>query len=557
MKSKLWKTSVYLTTVLALTACGGGGGGSASSGSNAGNGNNGSGQSTVIDQPTVDNTVQQATLTRTSDQSQCAVTQATGGVEDQGLTISDAYWLQVVQQPMDDANALLSANKPTRVRVDVVTSRPRIAMPQTALLQLGTASGQCHQVTLSSSNTVAPDSVDATSLAESLVGDIPANVMADDLVSYQVVVNGAVASTVAAADRLYASGPINIESQSSDILIIKPITFLGQAGQLADEASLVSLLKRTYPQASYTVNHEPAYTPSQLKPENAVSVSGGVYTFSYDTALQIIGDLFVECDQKSPDSVRLQTNANSHMARCLVAFPFNVQFERISGVASTTAMLTTSFLATDDATVTNPYSPNHWITFGSEIFLHEFGHMMNLGHANCGGADGLEQGLHPDGSIGALGGGYDSGRDLYFSYAGGYFADIMSYCHKGWVSDLAYRKVIEFKQLVLGGPAPAQPYAYRTESSKEADTPTGKLIRFHFKDGQWQVAWSGPQTTLVRSTAKPDAGFIAKALAGTPVYTLDSHHGELKHGPYFLEPTPELLRLLSGDLLGLFANQLK
>ncbi len=79
---------------------------------------------------------------------------------------------------------------------------------------------------------------------------------------------------------------------------------------------------------------------------------------------------------------------------------------------------------------------------------HEVGHNLNLRHAPCGGALGVDPGFpHPDGGIGAWGYDFRDGSVV----SAGRRRDIMGYCYsRGWLSDYNFEKVIEYRERLEG-----------------------------------------------------------------------------------------------------------
>lgn len=557
--------SAIILLATLMTACGGAGGGSGSGSSTPAPGG---GTPTTPTTPTTplpgdDSTVPAATLTRSASGTGCTVTQLTGGKGDYSLEIKDVSWLQVVQQDMVDTDSRLAAKKETRVRIDVTTSRTGVPMPASAKMVLGSSTGACQTVALTSAATTAPTTVDRATLTKSYVGVIPAGQLGADVVSWQVAVDDMRASSAAAADRLYRSGTIEVVPEITENIVVRPITFQGQTGVLPSEADLKALLKRTYPHNDFAITYEAAITPTPLKPENAESVSGGIYTFSFQRATDTIAELDFQCFDRSPLEIKMDPNGLRRMTKCFSAWPSNIRFNaqgggNLGGVALGTSLMSLSFSSVDDSSVTSPYLGGHWLNQGATVLGHEFGHVMALGHASCGTTDQVDSDLYPDGRIGTNGGGYDTGRGYYFSTAGGSFSDTMSYCGKGWTSDLAYRKVMAYKNGDLDAAAPTSSarvmaretgdHDHDAYAQQTAPSVQGMVIRFYKIKGVWVPRLGYAPPNAVASGLHQDASFISSALKGISVHTIESHYGELSSGPYFIKATPQALALVKGLL---------
>lgn len=598
---------------LTVAACGGGGGGGGGSSTPTPTDPTPVDPTPVTPLPADDPSVPVATLTRTAPSTGCTVAQLTGGKGDYGLEIKDVSWLQVVQQDMVDEDSRLAAKKETRVRIDVTTSLSNVPMPASAKLVLGTAAGGCQTIALTSAATMAPTAVDRTTLDKSYVGVIPAGQLTADVVTWQIAVDDLKASSVTAAGRLYRTGTVEIEPEITENIVVRPIAFQGQTGALPSEADIKALLKRTYPHNDFTITYEAATTPDAFTAANAESVSGGVYTFAWAQVAGALNELEFECRQTSPMDVRMDPNGLPRMNRCFSAFPANIRLKSsggaaLSGVAAGLAMLTTGFTSADNAGISTPYDGSHWLNSAASTLVHEFGHLMFLKHAACGTTDQLDADLYADGRIGSNGGGYDTGRGYYFSTAGGTFSDVMSYCGKGWTSDLGYRKVLAFKQgelntaatdvtaarimameahdghdhaapavkappvssgkITVGEqrdckivndkvagkvvcktvPDAASERGYKCKIAGDKVACDNQVIRFYKIKGAWVPRLGHMMPNTVRSTAHPDAGFISPALKGLPLYTIETHYGELDGGPFDIKATPQALALVKGLL---------
>lgn len=579
---------------LTVAACGGGGGGGGGGGSSTPTPTDPTpvDPTPVTPLPADDPSVPVATLTRTAPGTGCTVAQLTGGKGDYGLEIKDVSWLQVVQQDMVDEDSRLAAKKETRVRIDVTTSLSNVPMPASAKLVLGTAAGGCQTIALTSAATMAPTAVDRTTLDKSYVGVIPAGQLTADVVTWQIAVDDLKASSVTAAGRLYRTGTVEIEPEITENIVVRPIAFQGQTGALPSEADIKALLKRTYPHNDFTITYEAATTPAAFTTAMAESVSGGVYTFAWSRVNEAINELELACNDYTPADVLADPNGHPRLTRCFSPFPANMRLKanggaNLAGIAFGKSMLTTGFTSADNAGVSTPYDGSHWLNSAASTFVHEFGHLMFLKHAACGTTDQLDADLYADGRIGSNGGGYDAGRGYYFNTAGGTFSDAMSYCGKGWTSDLGYRKVMAYKRGDLTAPVygsvarteVAEPLAMEAHDGHDHAAPAAKalpvssnsgkitvgeqrdcktvndkvacdnqVIRFYKIKGAWVPRLGHMMPNTVRSTAHPDAGFISPALKGLPLYTIETHYGELDGGPFDIKATPHALALVKGLL---------
>ncbi|MYB07305.1 MAG: hypothetical protein F4Y24_13220 [Gemmatimonadetes bacterium] len=97
---------------------------------------------------------------------------------------------------------------------------------------------------------------------------------------------------------------------------------------------------------------------------------------------------------------------------------------------------------------------NGWVSFGKPWdteLAHEVGHTLDLKHAPCGGAGGVEPDFpYPNGGIGMWGYDFRDGSAVSPNSR----RDIMGYCYeKGWLSDYYYEKVIRVREKKEGGGA--------------------------------------------------------------------------------------------------------
>lgn len=551
MNTELSRITKLLAVCAAITlaACGGGGGGG--SGTSSGGGGvvtpPGGGGGTTPPADTSDGTPR-ATVTRTSNG--CSIDQATGGFQDKGLNIEEVNWIQVVQQNITDSNLRLVANKELRLRVDVTASATGKALPASATLRIALAGGGCRDYAITTSATTAPTFIDRTTLRFSYVAVIPAADVTSNLRSVQLAIDAARESTPAAADRLYVELPLSIGKEVKEDLIIMPITFEGQTGSFASNTQMTDLIRRTLPGENVSITTNSPITTASLTRANALLVNDGVYTFGYQRMLDALNEVENSCFSLNASFAQV-----ADATKCAAAFPPNIRFidDRRGGTTAITglayvgglSLLSTSFAATDDLTVFSPYVAG-WLNINATTFIHEFSHVNTLDHANCGGTDTIDPSLYADGTLGN-GGGYDVGRNFYFSGPGGGFYDVMSYCGgKLWMSDKGYQKVTNYKNAVA--PAP-RTVAARSTGAEETAAPSQKGIRLVRIGGIWRAHRVMIPTTAVDSVHAKDGSYIHSALKGLPVKTLNSDLGQNLNGPFFIPANDQLLQALANGLI--------
>jgi hypothetical protein len=488
-------------------------------------------------------------LTRTAATSNCQLTQATGGFPDRKLSIAAARFVQVVEQDMTDAASQLAAEKAVLVRVDVVSPQD-VTLPAKAVLQIGNSMGGCVSYDLVAASQTAPTARDATTLSKSYVARIPALDVSSNWADYQIVVDPLRQSTAAAADALYATGPLRVRPAVSDKMIYMPIRFEGQVGQFATVSDFESLIKRVFPQSSLSITTDPVRTLEALDKDKALRVEGDVYVFDISIMKNAIARIDFDCLSAHNFGVDHLRSAT----KCLVAFPNNLRFvddassSSVVGMALGTAIFSESFTSVDNNTVTGPYK-GYWLSRGAETFIHEMGHIQSLGHANCGGVDQVDNDLYDDGRLGPIGVGYDSGRNFYFQSARSGFFDMMSYCGNGWMSDKGYRKVISFKSGDNDEPRAS------ARSTNGSSVGSSRMVYLAKVDGQWRALNTPTPHELLALSPPQVMALLPAALSGLKVSVYNTDAGPLLDGPYFLSATPDVLNKLK--LLGLADSVLR
>lgn len=239
---------------------------------------------------------------------------------------------------------------------------------------------------------------------------------------------------------------------------------------------------------------------------------------------------------------------------CVTAWPANVKFSMfnpeqgfVGGYANgLNTILNESITMTDNLGVTTPYGDD-WVTSGGQILVHEFGHMMNLGHAACGvAADDVNVG-YPDGRIGTNGGGYDTGRNFYFTTAGGQFSDFMSYCNKNWTSDLNYRQVINTQRTDSVNPVPRARVAgsHSHDHNITSPTPAKQHLGFYRRDGGWVMKLVDIDPSKLKPfNGKQRATGLHPVLNGLSLKSVHTHFGQPETGPFFIPATSALKALI-------------
>lgn len=462
-----------IAAVIFLTACGGGSGGDSGGGSSTPTPGGGT-PTTPTDPTPVDPVPPVATgsLTRTvstSTPAACSIEQRLGGFTDGTLEIKDATWLQVVGQKVDDSamrpsdKTLLVAGKEARIRVDVTAATAGTALPIEAKLQLAVTTPHgvtCEEIPLVSASAEAPTSVDYRVLDMSYVGVIQADKLKEGTISYQIVVHAADST---AADKLYRKGTVVVSPRITDKVVIYPIIFDGQIGSLPSTTEIKRLILRTMPHADVTVTVVPSITLPTLTKANGVD-HGSYYLFTGSKMQDALWELRAKCDNDYPLSSYSYEVAPGHWVsvddankkeKCFGIFPSNVAFDAGAGMAlqSGRVLLTRGFSATD-VTLSDPYA-GAWLAPSALSLVHEYGHVLSLGHAKCGTTDYLDNWwgtyrLYDDGRLGPVGMGFDTrdGVTPYYFHAGSkadWFADFMSYCgYMWWMSDRGHRAIIDY-----------------------------------------------------------------------------------------------------------------
>jgi len=505
-----------MVLVSTLAACGGGGGGSSGGGTppGPGGGDTSGGGGTPPD---------------------------SGVVYPAAFTVQGVNWIQVTKQAANHPDTILSAGKnDTIFRVDL-TGPKDTTMPANAELTLSYADGSTKVITLTRRVMTVPATVDNDSLDGSLFTKIAGADITPSLTGYSVNVPGTTTPVT--------TGTVSVGKERTDRLQYRAITFDGQTGALPVISAVSRLIARTLPQTSLTAfGPNETWTPQAMLDAQAGGPSSDysynpttrTHSFSQKVMNEILGELDFYCFQ-----VETFKNLPSSV-KCIAPFPSNVSFGNVIGLAANQSMITLGFTDVDTtATGTGEHPPlGGWLTDGATTFVHEYGHLMSLYHANACSPPQLDSDLYSNGTLGSNGGGYDVDRGFYFDGAG-YF-DFMSYCNHQWTSDRGYRKMISFLASSDSMPAGSARQAQRTTATSE--TPREMVVLSYF-GGRWNAHYTPRLPTLEPVIGRVDASFISGALMGVPVETINTHVGQLDGGPYYLPATPSVIAMLTQGVI--------
>lgn len=413
---------------LALTACGGGGGGGASS------------SSPTSAPPPLTLTTGEGFRVVESD---CPVTQTLGEPRGDAMRIAQVRWLQTVQLDHDHHDTRLVANKSAKLRVDLLASGSPLSPATMRLRVHDPASGQCTDIALSGPSRV-PGTVDEAFLGNAFVATLPAELVKPGL-SVTLVFDDAEGRSAAEADLTYRVLWPDIAPAVIETLRVIPVRLLSQNGYFTPSSALGPLLERLYPVSQVNVVQESPFEVSAGLLGTLTTLLGGTYVGTPGQMQTLLALLDDHCSSLNGNARNART-----APKCLALLPDNLIFRpsgsnsQIVGLAYVggITMLARSVSQVDNLSVSSPYASSHWISFDAMTVAHEYGHLLNLDHANCGSPSMLDSRLYPDGRLGG-GGGWDAVRNVYFSsqrLSAGQpqFADVMSYCGKEWPSDRGY-----------------------------------------------------------------------------------------------------------------------
>lgn len=503
------RSACLLSSLFLLAACGGGGGGSGGS-SGGDTASTGSGSSAGVVETGVGD---------------CSISQALGSARRDGLRIAGVTWLQVTAQDAAAGTTRLAGGKPVPVRVDVLASGSPLAPATRQLVVHDPVSGACRRIALTGPTRV-PASTDVLSLDGAYVATIPAELVQPGMTVAVLLDDAAGRNASEAAQARRVLTPVVSEAVHETVRVI-PLRYRGSNGYISSGADVGAALMRTHPLASVKVSQEAAYTPPSLS--GGLLGLGGSGEFSMSTMEAVLDEVDDECARLNgaqPDA--------RNAPKCLGVFPDNVTFRPLLGSGKVvgmayiggTSMITESLPALDDASVSGPYATRHWMTYRALTIAHEYGHLLNLRHANCGNASDPDRSLYSDGRLGN-GAGYDSGRGFYFSsrQAGAdglpQFADLMSYCSKEWPSDRGYRLAL----------------AYRagTAAARVAAAEQGRWLKASWRNGAWQLRLvSFPPSSLAETSLQIQLDSLAGSRSLPLLSAVIADVAGTPSGPYYV-----------------------
>jgi len=423
---------ILIALSMLLAACGGGGGGSVAS--------TGGQVNPVV---TSSGNVRQITA-------DCSFTQNLGAARLDGLRIDSVRWLQTVAQDPEQSSTRLVAGKAVKVRVDVLANSI-VSSPATRKLRVydpGTSS--CTDYILSGPSSV-PVSSNVDTLTTAYTATLPASAVKPGM-SVAIFLDDASGRSATEADQTYRYYQPTVVPAVTEQIRLIPITFAGSTGYVGSTTDVARLLERLMPVSQALVTTEAPFTPTLLTLASLLSV-GSVNVGSLTNMQTLLSELDDHCASLNGSQASART-----APKCIGVFPDNLVFKQLLssssqyvglGYVGGIALIAQSVPVIEQSGVNSPYDSNHWLTYRATTIAHEFGHLLNLNHGNCGGATGIDPRLYSDGRLGS-GAGYDSYRDFYFSAtrtSGGVsqFADLMSYCGKEWMSDKGWQAALGYR----------------------------------------------------------------------------------------------------------------
>ncbi|MEO6698036.1 MAG: hypothetical protein ABIR53_01215, partial [Paraperlucidibaca sp.] len=400
MKKLITSISSVLALSAALAACGGGGGSSASS-------------APVSSTPVVVTTPSDNPSQRQIS-GDCSFTQNLGASRNDNLRISRVSWLQTVQLDSENIDARLAGAKAVKMRIDVLASNSPLAPIVRSIKVYNPSNATCTTLPMSAPTRV-PSSVNVEELTTAFTADIPANLVKSGM-SVALWLDDSAGRSATEADATYRVIYPRVAPAIVETVRIIPIQLLGTTGGIGSTSDIESLLERMYPLSQVNVQIASVYDVGGLL-GSLLNLTGGLLSGT----LGQMQDLLNLLDDRCAALNGAQSSARS-APKCIGMLPSNLIFNAVNStgqivglayVGGTTA-LARSVPTVDNFNVTSPYLSSHWINFNAMTLAHEYGHLMDLDHAACGGATGLDPRLYNDGRLGG-GAGYDATKDYYFS----------------------------------------------------------------------------------------------------------------------------------------------
>lgn len=454
----------------------------------------------------------------------CPFSQNIGAARGDGLRIAAVSWLQTSELDAAAADTRLMAGKPVLARVDVLSDNGAPAPTTRDLLVYDRASQRCERIVLNGP-AHSPTTVDKLTLDTAYTATIPARLVQPGL-SVSIVLDDDAGRSSAEADQAWRVFEPEVAPATTELLRIIPLRHRSVDGYVQSPANLAALLVRMHPVAAVTTTVEAVLTP--------LSLAGSGSEASYATMENVLDELDDECARLNGAQASAST-----APKCLGVFPDNIVFRplgspnsKVVGLAYVggTTMLAESVGTVDVSAVSSPYADNHWLALRAVTVAHEMGHLLNLDHANCGGASKTDPRLYSDGRLGG-GGGYDSGRGFYFSGLGKHadgqqqFGDLMSYCLKEWASDRGYLAAMAYRS-----PAPRA----RTSSSAKI-SPSARWLKISHTANGWKLRRVSFAPASLKTT---DLSLIVQDALGSERLSLSqaviSDAGGGSQGPYYL-----------------------
>lgn len=520
MSDRSTRLALSVPLSLLLAACGGGGGG-------GGGGSSGGGGST----PTTPGTVTSPDGQSRQVSADCSFSQNLGSARGDGLRIQDVKWLQSVALDADDADSRMVAGKSVRMRIDVLADSLTQAPSRREIMVHDPDTGSCTTVPLTAPSSV-PTTTDVETLNTAFTATIPANLVKPGM-AVSVVLDDASGRSATEADRTYRVFKPRVAAAITETVRIIPISFGGSIGYVSDTSALASVITRMHPISNVNVVMESTYAPPSLLVGSLLGILGGVSVGSYSLMQSVLDNVDDRCAVLNGS----QRSARS-APKCIAVFPDNLVFKTSLNAGGTVvgiafvggvAMVTQS-LGTVEVNVSSPYASSHWLSGRALTLAHEFGHLLDLDHGDCGGAGGIDGRLYSDGRLGG-GAGYDAVRNAYFSSTrldtngNPMFADLMSYCGKEWSSDRGYLATLNYR----AGASLESDVAAREEED------SAQWLKVSQVNGAWKVRRVSFAPATLNASAmsmqvSSDQGVEDMALASASV----SESGEQSNGPYYI-----------------------
>lgn len=440
------KGILLVLSALLLTSCGGGGGGGG-----------GAGESAAANILPVTTTTNGQIVTRTVANG-CPAQQLLGAARNDGMHISAVTWLQVIGQNSEVSRVRILANKEVLLRVDLLANRAVPAPQRRLLLIYNPATQACTSYTLNGPSTV-PTTTDVTTLNTSYTVTLPAAAIVPGGTYTLLMDDVALGRASAELDQVFrAISPSTAPAVTENILLI-PIRYKFQSGSLP--SSLSGLLMRMMPLSAVNLVTDPVYTPPSLSTGTGLgALTGALISGTTQDMNVLLSEMDSYCQKRIRIVFPSASFANASVApKCIGIIPTNINFKPNPNESSQylglayiggTTMLTETF-SNANTGVNSPYANTHWLTDFAITVPHEMGHLYTLGHANCGGATGIDPSLYAGGHYGANAMGYDNVQQYFFSenalYSNGtpQFIDLMGYCRKDWPSDAGYLKTLNYR----------------------------------------------------------------------------------------------------------------